>query len=229
MDIYAISDLHLSTATDKPMDIFGSAWENYWEKIQADWHEKVGKDDLVLLSGDTSWGMTIDEAVPDLQQIAALPGKKVIIRGNHDYWWSSYSKVKNALAENMYAIQNNSLIFDNTIIAGTRGWSVPLSNADEHDLLIYQREQTRLKLSLDHAMSIRKNNERVILMLHYPPFNVTFADSELTKIISQYPVDTVVYGHLHGKDCRAEKCIIKSDIRYLLTSCDQIDNKLIKL
>ncbi len=211
------------------MDIFGGAWLNYWEDIESDWRDKVGQDDLVLIAGDISWGMTLKEAEPDIVKISRLPGKKVIVRGNHDYWWSSYSQVKSALPEGMFAIQNNALRFENFVVAGTRGWQVLDEDTLEHDKQINLREQIRLRLTLTDLKNKLKEGDTPILMLHYPPFNAAFADSEFTAIIEEFKVSTVVYGHLHGKQCRSAPLVQKNGVNYYLTSCDQIQNKLVKL
>lgn len=226
MKVFAISDLHLSFSTDKPMDIFGECWDNYFEKICADWNQKVGDDDIVLIAGDISWAMGLDDAAADIAYIDALRGKKVIIKGNHDYWWSSYSKVKSILSPDMYAIQNNSVKIGNVIIAGTRGWN---KTAKEDDIKIYNRELGRMKLSLDSVEKIRKEGDKVVVMTHYPPFNVDLSNNEMTDVISSYDVDAVVYGHLHGKDCRAERTVYKGKTCYYLTSCDLVDKQLVEI
>ena len=227
MKIFAISDLHLSINNPKPMDIFGGSWDNYWEKIKTDWNNVVSAKDLVLISGDISWALKLEDAIPDLQEIATLPGTKIIIRGNHDYWWSSYNKVKNILPTSIFAIQNNALKFNNCIICGTRLWTIPTANSTEHDKKIYERELIRLKMTLDDANKLAENDLPIILMLHYPPFGALWQDSEITDIIKQYPnVKSVIYGHLHGKDCRTKNIIIKDSIPYHLTSCDQVNNQL---
>jgi len=138
MKVFAISDLHLSINNPKPMDIFGGNWDNYWDKIKKNWSEVVSPDDVVLISGDISWALKLEDAIPDLQEIASLAGKKIIIRGNHDYWWSSYSKVKNILPSSIFAIQNNAIKFDDFIICGTRLWTMPTANSSEHDKKIYE-------------------------------------------------------------------------------------------
>lgn len=227
MKVFAISDLHLSINNPKPMDIFGGAWDNYWEKIKDSWNEVVGSNDIVLISGDISWALKLEDAIPDLNEIDTLAGKKVIIRGNHDYWWSSYSKVKQVLPQNIFAVQNNAIDFGDVVVCGTRCWTIPTANSSEHDKKIYSRELIRLKMTLDDAAKLAKDDKPIILMLHYPPFNVLWQDSEITELIEQYKnVKHVIYGHLHGKDCRAKDLIVKNDIPYHLTSCDQVDNKL---
>ena len=128
MKIFAISDLHLSNSANKPMDVFGYGWVNHWQKIRENWVERVTEEDVVLIAGDISWGMNIQQAITDLQQIDELPGKKVIIRGNHDYWWSTYKKICQLNLESIIFIQNNAKKIGNYIFCGTRGWDVPESN-----------------------------------------------------------------------------------------------------
>ena len=226
MKVFAISDLHLSFSTDKPMDIFGESWDNYFDKISCYWMEKVGENDIVLIAGDISWAMGLNDAAIDIGHVNALSGKKVIIKGNHDYWWSSYSKVKSILPPEMYAVQNNCVKIGNVIIAGTRGWN---KTSKEDDLKIYNRELGRMKLSLDSVEKIREEGDKVIVMTHYPPFNVDLSNNEMTDVISSYDVDAVVYGHLHGKDCRAERKVFKGKTCYYLTSCDLVDNQLVDI
>ncbi len=227
MKVFAISDLHLSINNPKPMDIFGGNWDNYWDKIKSNWNNVVSNDDIVLISGDISWALKLQDAIPDLEEIDKLPGTKIIIRGNHDYWWTSYQKVKNILPKSILAVQNNAIAFDNVVICGTRCWSIPTANSSEHDLKIYARELIRLKMTLDEASKSSNNELPIILMLHYPPFNALWQDNEVTNLINEYPnVIKVVYGHLHGKDCRAKDIVIKNNIPYHLTSCDQVNNTL---
>lgn len=228
MKVYAISDLHLTNSADKPMEIFGGNWENYFEKIVADWTSKVAEDDIVLIAGDISWAMTVDNAKADFDVLAKLPGRKVIIKGNHDYWWGSYSKVKRMLPEGFYAIQNNAVKIDNFIFCGTRGWITVDQNKDNpEDVKIYEREQIRLKMSLDDAKRLCTNNEEIIALTHYPPFNAKFDNSPFTNIFNEYNIEKVVYGHLHGKDCRSEFIVNKNKTQYFLTSCDQVNNTLV--
>ena len=230
MKIFAISDLHLCTTSEKPMDIFGAAWENYFEKITEDWKQKVGGEDLVLLPGDFSWAMNLEQAVQDFELIRFLPGKKVLIRGNHDYWWSGISKLRAVLPDGMYAVQNDCLRFDNILICGSRGWVCPDSGPlSEEDNKIYLREAERLRLSFEQMARIRQPEDKVICMMHYPPFNVRRTDSLFTQLIQEYRIDAVVYGHLHGKDCRADLRYFKNGIWYYLTSCDLVANKLTEI
>ena len=231
MKIFAISDLHLSINPNKPMNIFGPVWHDHFKIISADWLEKVKDDDIVLVAGDISWGMKLEEAIEDIKEIAKLTGKKIFVRGNHDYWWKSISAVRKSLPENMYALQNDAIKFDNYIICGTRGWTVPEKEGEQspEDKKIFDREVIRLELSLKSAESLRTNNEKLICMIHYPPFNSKTEDSEFTKLMEKYKVDAVIYGHLHGKGGRTIIHLNKNGIDYYLTSCDKVGNHLITI
>ncbi len=230
MKVFAISDLHLSTVAEKPMDIFGESWENYFEEISADWRQKVSDDDVVLLPGDFSWAMHIEEAVPDFRLVEALPGKKVLLRGNHDYWWNTISQVRSTIPQGFFALQNDCLRFEDVLVCGTRGWVCPDGdNLSEDDKRIYLREQERLKLSLSAMQKMRRPQDRVIAIMHYPPFNGKYDDSEFIKQFIVAEVPTVVYGHLHGKDCRASLYMKKFGMEFYLTSCDLVGNKLTRI
>ncbi len=227
MKFFAISDLHISTNTNKPMDVFGGNWVGYLDKIKSDWLKKVTNDDIVLIGGDISWAMNIEDAKKDILSFSELPGKKVLIKGNHDYWWSGIGKVRDMLPENFYALQNDCVRFENVVICGSRCWSVPGSpDFNEQDMKIYLREIERLKLSFKSVEKIRQDGDKLIALIHYPPFNVKHEVSAFTDIFEQNGVDAVVYGHLHGKNVRADKLVIKNKIKYYLTSCDQTDNEL---
>ncbi len=227
MKVFAISDLHLSINNPKPMDIFGPVWEGYIDKIFEDWKEKVTDEDIVLLAGDFSWAMKLEETKQDFNLLSTLPGKKVIIRGNHDYWWKSISAVRDILPSGFYAIQNDAIKFEDIIICGTRGWTVPERNTEqtEENKKIYDREVLRLELTLQAADKLRNNGEKIICMMHYPPTNFTKDDSDFTRLIEKYKVNKVVFGHLHGLK-KVENNFIKNGIPYFLTSCDMTENKL---
>lgn len=230
MKLFAISDLHISTNSDKPMDIFGGNWVGYLEKIFADWKDKVSEEDVVLIGGDISWAMTLDKAVEDINLMNGLPGKKVMIKGNHDYWWQAIGKVRDALPENFFALQNDCIKLGNAIICGSRCWSVPgAPDFKEQDRKIYLRETERLKLSFASVNKIKDAGDKVVALVHYPPFNVKREDTLFTEIFEQNRVDSVVYGHLHGNKVKSEKLVIKNGIKYYLTSCDQVDNKLTEI
>lgn len=230
MKVYAISDLHLSINNPKPMNIFGPAWDGYLETIEESW-SKINDDDLVLIAGDISWAMLLKDSEPDLQYIGKLKGKKVIIRGNHDYWWKSISAVRQLLPETMYAVQNDAIKIGDVIICGSRLWTTPElgRKQSDDDKRIYDREYLRLKMSLDMATKLRENDEKIVVMTHYPPFNSRFTSTVFTQLISQYGVSSVVYGHLHGKESRVEKNVMIDGVNYILTSCDLVGNQLIEI
>ncbi len=258
MKIFAISDLHLSTAVEKPMDIFGDGWANHFQKICEDWQQKVTDDDLVLLGGDMSWGLTIEEATPDYNLVSVLPGEKYVVKGNHDYYWNSLGKMR-ANFKDFHFVQNNAYrisknaphdaklfteqeskrnkntqppIIDEdraVVIAGTRGWNIPSKDTTEEDEKIFNRELTRLNLSLSSAKSLLKEGDTLIVILHYPPFDATYQNTPLTDLLEEYNVNYVLYGHLHGKNVRVTPRLQKNGIEYILTSCDLVDNKLIEV
>lgn len=230
MKVFAISDLHLSTTTEKPMDIFGQKWQGYMEKIRADWNDKVSEEDVVLVAGDISWAMKLDDAIIDIKTLEDLPGKKVFIRGNHDYWWNGISKIRARLPEGFYCLQNDCIRFSNIVICGSRGWAVEGSpDFKEQDRKIYLREAERFKLAFYQVEKERQEGDVVISMIHYPPFNVKRENSLFTEIFEKFKVDKVVYGHLHGKESRADLLLNKNGIEYYLTSCDQVDNHLVQI
>lgn len=237
MKIFSISDLHLSINNPKPMDIFGPAWDNYVDAIIEDWNKKVSNEDVVLIAGDISWAMKPADAKPDLDLISALPGTKIIIRGNHDYWWQSITGVRSMLGENFFALQNDHITLGNYIFCGTRGWQVPETGCFKtpQDEKIFNRELIRLELSLKSAKEAQnKLNEegkqaKIVCMIHYPPFNLKQQPSAFTKLFEDYGVSTVVYGHLHGSKCRKKFLTQLGNVNYYLTSCDLIDNKLVEI
>ncbi len=159
--------------------------------------------------------------------IAKLPGKKVILRGNHDYWWNTLSQVRNALPDGFFVLQNDCFRFGNVLICGSRGWTCPDgNNLSEHDLKIYNREVERLSLSIKQMNKMRTEGDKVIAIMHFPPFNGSYDESGFTKQFVANDIDTVVYGHLHGRDCRANLYFKKFNIDFYLTSCDLVHNKL---
>ncbi len=230
MKVFAISDLHLSVNSAKPMDIFGPVWNGYLDKVFSDWKEKVGEEDIVLLAGDFSWAMKLDNAKADFDLLKSLPGKKIIIRGNHDFWWSAISKVRNSLPHDFYAIQNDALKFNNVVICGTRGWIIPETNKtlSDEDNIIYQREIIRLEMTLKNGSNLRKDGDKLICMIHFPPVNTNLDDSAFSLLFEKYKVDYVIFGHIHSKN-RYSNHFNKNGIDYYLTSTDQVDNKLVSI
>ncbi|MDR3186745.1 MAG: metallophosphoesterase [Christensenellaceae bacterium] len=231
MKLFAISDLHLSKASDKPMELFGAEWKNHWSKIIIDWKSKVSDDDIVLIAGDISWAMRLEEAIFDLNDIAECPGRKVLIRGNHDYWWSSVSKIRKLLLPSMYIIHNDALRIGNLIFAGSRGWTVPEigQTQSSEDKKLYEREKLRLEISLERAESMKTSEDIVIGMMHYPPFSSRYDDSHFTRLFSEHNVRLVIYGHLHGELSRIKPTYVKNNIPYYLTSCDKLNFKLLEI
>jgi predicted phosphohydrolase len=220
MKVFAIGDLHLPGNNDKPMDVFGTKWDNHFAVIRKAWESSVGEEDTVLIPGDISWAMRLEDAKDDLDSIAALPGKKILIRGNHDYWWNSVTKVRSAASPGIYILQNDSVTVNGISFAGTRGWICPGSPGfDTDDERIYKREIQRLKLSLD---TVPKGSPAVV-MLHYPPFNDRRQPSGFTELVENYGAVRVVYAHLHGKSCRNAFEGSLRGVGYILCSCDHLN------
>lgn len=220
MTIFAIGDLHLSHAVPKPMDVFGDTWTNHTQHIESNWNAQVLDTDTVLIPGDISWAMTLQEALPDLKWIGSLPGNKVMIRGNHDYWWNGIGKVRGIMPPRTYAIQNDSVVSSTYSICGTRGWLLPshpnFSNEDEH---MVNREVHRLRLSLEHAA---KKGLPIICMIHYPPIAPHGCSTPFTDVIEAYPVTYCIYGHLHGSAHRFATNVTRGTVRYQLVSADYV-------
>lgn len=230
MNIYSISDLHLDINNTKPMDIFGPVWHNYLDKIVDSWNSLVQDDDVVILAGDYSWAMKLDEVVPDFDFLKNLKGIKILIRGNHDYWWSSVSRVREKLPENTYALQNDAIKIGEYIFCGNRGWIIPEGKYDtEENQKLYNRELVRLELSMKSAKKLQTNDEKIIYITHYPPFNNKIEPSLYTKMLEEYGVSYVVFGHLHGYVNPKMLYNEINGIKYFLTSCDAVKNRLVKI
>lgn len=229
MSIYAISDLHLSFNTNKPMDIFG--WNNYEEEISQDWRTNVKEEDLVLLTGDFSWEMKLENTYKDFQFINNLPGKKLLLKGNHDLWWTTLKKMREFLKEkefnNIDFIYNNSYEFENYIIAGTRGWNLVSENID--DKKIKDRELLRLENSITDGIQKYGEDKPIIVCMHYPPLLKDLKNNEFTKILEKYNVKYCLYGHLHGKSHINVFDGIYNNVNYKMVSCDYTGFKLIKI
>jgi predicted phosphohydrolase len=199
MRLFAIADPHLSRAAPKPMDIFGPGWQGHPAAFFSGWRETVGEDDLVLVPGDISWAMRLEDAMQDLRDIADLPGRKVLLRGNHDYWWPSISRLRRDLPAGMWALQNDAVLVDGVVVSGTRGWVCPGSHGfTSEDQRIYDREVERLRLSLAHAAKLEGTYH--VVMLHFPPTNPRLEPSELTDLIIAAKPDALVFGHVHGEE-----------------------------
>lgn len=224
MAVYAISDLHLSFNTDKSMDVF-PGWYDYTNKIKQNWESTVKNEDFVVIPGDISWAMRLNETKKDFEFINNLPGKKILIKGNHDYWWSTSKKINDFLQENNFntisIVFNSAIKADNICICGTRGW---MYNSDEpEDEKILNREVERLRRSLDSAKAFE--NETVVF-LHYPPVYNFQESEEIINLLIERNIKKCYYGHIHGSG--AKKGIIEGKykgIDFKLVSCDYINFK----
>ncbi len=234
MSIYAIADLHLSFNNPKPMDIFGDNWKNHENKIKKKWIDEVNSEDLVLILGDFSWGMYLNETLEDFRYLNTLPGKKIILKGNHDYWWSTKAKIDKFLIQNNFnninILHNNSYKYNDYVIVGTRGWDLE----DIENKNIIDREIGRLKLSFDNAVSKYGLNNKFIVCFHYPPILNNQISNEYEKkilnIMKDYNVTNCIYGHLHGKTSHDKAFIgFIENIKFDLVSADYLNFKLLKL
>ena len=231
MAIYAISDLHLSFGKNKPMDIFGDNWKDHVEKIRLSWEEKVKDEDTVLMPGDFSWAMYLEDTYEDFKFLNNLPGKKILLKGNHDYWWTTVKKMRKYLEDNNFQnidfLYNNSYLCDGKIIVGTRGWSEQEEKAEK----IIKRENARLELSIKDGIKKYGKDKEIIVCMHYPPFN-SFEEDKLSFIntMKKYNVKTCIYGHIHGEQNHKEAIVGEyKGIDFKLVSCDFLDFKLIEL
>jgi predicted phosphohydrolase len=238
MKVFALSDLHLSFNADKPMDLFGDHWTNYEEDVKKNWNAAVGVEDVGIIAGDISWAMKMEDAAKDFDFIHGLNGTKIIIRGNHDYWWKSIGKIRDFVKcpgrPEIFVLQNDSVQIGDCIFAGTRGWHVPERRQyqTDEDKKIYAREVIRFELSLQDAAKKMEGitpKPKLIAILHYPPFNCMRDDSPFTELCEKYNVDAVVYGHLHGKNGRGDLTVTKNNIKYYLTSTDLLSHNPIKI
>ncbi|MDV6373856.1 metallophosphoesterase [Deinococcus arenicola] len=204
MRVFAIADLHLAYVTPKPMTIFGPQWAGHPQAIYDRWRATVRPGDVVLLPGDLSWAMRLNDAMTDLAEVAALPGTKILLRGNHDYWWPTPSKLRAALPPGMLAVHNDAVRVEGpegrgVVVCGSRGWSTPgyeALNAEDQRLL--DREAGRLTLSVQAAQKLRQPGDHLLMMLHYPPASAPYPPNPLTDVIGAAQPELIVYGHLHG-------------------------------
>lgn len=233
MSLYAISDLHLAYGINKPMDVFGDRWSNYMERLKEEWQGTVLEDDYVIIPGDISWATYLEQAVDDFKFIDSLPGKKIISKGNHDYWWTTMSKLEKFLKEYEFTtisfMHNNSIKVNGTVICGTRGWKCP---GDEEfgseDRKIFERECQRLELSLKTALTYT-GNENIITAMHYPPFNQKGELTRFVEIMGKYGVSKCLYGHLHGHGFKNAVTGLVNGIEFHLVSADYLAFKPLKL
>jgi len=225
MRVFAIADLHLGLGIDKNMDIFGPAWEDHPKRIRDAWSSLVSPEDMVLIPGDISWAMNFEQARADINFISGLPGKKVMIRGNHDYWWSTLTKLKNFLPEDIVPIHNTSYVYKGVGVAGTRLWIDPelrLEAFTERDEKIYKRELERLRMSVT---SLPKGIERIVVMTHFPPISMQGRPGRAVSLVQEYCTpDAWVFGHMHidssgSNDYRGFNKVLDST-RYVFVSAD---------
>lgn len=235
MSLFVIADTHLSLGVDKPMHVFGARWQNHEQQLYENWWSVVKPEDTVVIPGDISWAMHLPEALPDLRFLNELPGRKLLSRGNHDYWWTSLRKMEYFCElyglSTLEFLRNNAVVYEDNLICATRGWILPddseFTVSDEKILL---REVARLKLSLDAAQSIRRPHHRLIVFLHYPPLTRSLGSSVFTDLMHKYSVDICCYGHIHASMSPLVMSNVELEgIRYWLTASDQIDFKPLRL
>ncbi|NJD04263.1 MAG: serine/threonine protein phosphatase [Ruminiclostridium sp.] len=232
MALYAISDLHLALSTDKPMDIFGTGWLNYMERINRHWQAIVSEGDTVIIPGDISWATYLENSVEDFKFIDSLPGRKIISKGNHDYWWTTVSKLERFLSDNGFStisfMHNNSFRVENSVICGTRGWKIPGDDGfNAEDRKIYQRELQRLELSLKSAEVLP--GDRLIAAIHFPVLNSKGVFSEFLEIMQRYGVNLCIYGHLHGDAFKNAVEGMQGGVEFRLVSADYLEFKPLML
>lgn len=234
MSIYVIADLHLSFEKEKPMSIFGDNWENHANKIKNNWKNKVTNNDYVILPGDFSWAMHLKETYKDFQYLNELPGKKILLKGNHDYWWTTLKNMREFVKENNFEnidfLYNNSYLVEDKIIVGTRGWNI--LDTDNSKKMI-KRECNRLELSLKDGIEKYGNQREIIAFMHYPPVTQSLLSnnggSEFIDLMKKYNIKRCYYGHLHGQ---AHKDAIEGNVEGIelkLISADYLDFDLLKL
>ena len=233
MKIFAIGDLHLSFGdmVEKPMDIFGGQWVGHTE-----WNRLICPEDTVIICGDISWGLKLEEAMADLDWIHALPGRKLLFKGNHDLWWKAIGRLNTIYEDgNMKFVQNSCTIIEadgqngRVAVCGTRGWICPGTDGfSEHDRKIYDREAARLKMSLEDAK--KAGADTIIGVLHFPPTNDKQQKSAFTDLLTQYGVKTCVYGHLHGKDAFKNGMQgVYNGVEYKLVSLDYLEGRPVEI
>lgn len=230
MAIYTIADLHLSFNTDKPMNIFGTNWENYEQKIKEDWLNKVTNKDYVILPGDFSWAMYLEETKKDFAFINELPGKKILLKGNHDYWWTTVTSMRKFLKEsnfeNIDFLYNNSYEIKGKIIVGTRGWVL---SEDLEDKRLTKREKDRLELSIQNGIKEYGEEKEIIAFMHYPPITKAYKQTEYIEILKKYNIKKCYYGHLHAGSIQEAVQGIIDGIEFTLVSSDGLNFKLLKI
>ena len=221
MALYAIGDLHLCLGAPKPMDIFGGAWVGYMEKLK-EGISVIKPEDTTVLLGDLSWALGLDEATADFAWINEIPGRKIILKGNHDYWWNTATKFYSFCQANgfsdMFILNNNHYEYDGWAICGTRGWFFEEERSGEHDEKVFKRELLRLEASLQAAGDLRK-----MVFLHYPPLYKGYRCDEIINLLNKYDVRHCFYGHLHGGSHGLAMEGLWNGVEYRLVSADRLD------
>ena len=227
MALYTIGDLHLSLAKDKPMDVFGSEWKNHTEKLRENF-AALQAEDLTVLCGDLSWGMGLEETLPDFLFVDALPGKKILLKGDHDFWWTTAAKTRRFFAEHgietIDVLNNNFFTYGDFALCGTRGWFYEEETGGEHDKKIMRREIMRLETSLKAAGDREK-----LVFLHYPPLYQNYRCEEILALLKEHDVRLCCYGHIHGKGCRSAFTGWHDGTEYKLVSADAVNFSPVKL
>lgn len=225
MSLYTIADLHLSLGVEKPMDIFGGKWNGYQEKIDKNLKNLLTDDDVLVIGGDISWGINLKESLNDFLFLESLPGKKIILKGNHDLWWCTMNKMKNFFIEhNIQSIEflfNNFHSYENIAICGTRGWTYEDDFKEAQDEKVYKRELLRLETSLKQARDV--GFETIYCFLHYPPMFQATECTEIIELLKEYKVSKCIYGHLHGESLKYAKSGDLDGVEYVVASADFID------
>ena len=205
MALFVMADLHLPLGIDKPMDIFGNAWKNYVERIEENWQHVVCEEDIVVIPGDFSWATYLEESKKDFEFLNRLNGIKILIKGNHDSWWSTINKLNQFIVGNDFSdihfMQNNTFLYKNIAICGSRGWLHPgWDSFSAKDRKIFDREVLRMELSLKEAQAHinRGDADKIYVFTHYPPTSVSGEENEMTSLFKSYGAEKVFYGHLHG-------------------------------
>lgn len=227
MALYTIGDTHLSLASNKPMDVFGGGWTGYVDKLREGF-SAVGPEDMVVLCGDLSWGMSLEEAKQDFAFLDALPGaRKLLLKGNHDYWWTTASKMKAFFEENGFStldiLHNNCHFYGETALCGTRGWFYE-EDRGEHSAKVFHRELIRLEASLKAAGEGEK-----LCFLHYPPLYQGYCCQEIVDLLERYHVSLCCYGHLHGGSHRLAVTGQRGHVEYRLVAADYVGFAPVKL
>lgn len=229
INIFAIGDLHLSGfPPKKPMDIFGEGWSNHWEKISESWRESVNECDTVLIPGDISWAMSLEEAQEDILAIDELPGQKIFLKGNHDFWWSTSAKLRAVLPKSISFIHNSYVAVEDIAICGSRGWVNPSdSHFTEQDAKIYEREINRIAASINAAK--KDGYSRIFLATHYPMIYYGDINGDFANMLAENAVEHYIYGHLHGPAIPLGPVGAFHNVSYHLVSCDALNFQVTKI